>query len=163
RERAWAEFQRQGLPDITNEVWKYTSLHTLEKANWVEPTEASELPTQAQDVIRAFKAQFDIAVLINGRIQKRHSRLSMESGYEFPARNGTPDMDLQDGFVSMAAAANTGGYQLRVAPGIRFPKPILLLHIQHGASSWLPTLNQINLSEGSEIQLAEFFLGSQDS
>lgn len=162
REKAWAEFERQGLPGKNNEAWKYSSLVALSKSVWQEAPESAEIPEAAARLIREWRSQFDIAVMVNGVLNKRATVVSLESGYEFTALAGAdapPQLTYDDGFVSLAAAVYRGGFNLDVAPGIRFPKPLLIVHIVQGEGAWSSTLNRIALGARAEMQVAEVYIG----
>jgi Fe-S cluster assembly protein SufD len=165
REKAWAEFKRQGLPSTKNEAWKYSSLAVLNKTQWSESTPNQVVPPAAMKLIRQWKDSFDIAVMINGQLQRKVSALTLESGYEFTALNGPsafPEVAYVDGIVSLTAALHRGGYHLTVAPGISFPKPLLIIHCVQGDACWSSTLNRVHLGAGSRFQLAEVFVGGTD-
>ena len=72
-------------------------------------------------------------------------------------------MAFEDGFVSLAAAINRGGYHLEVSPGVRLPRPLLIVHCAQGEGAWGATLNRVTLGQGAEFQLAEVFLGGAQS
>jgi Fe-S cluster assembly protein SufD len=160
RERAWAEFERLGWPDRKDEAWKYTSLTSLGKTAWPQSDAATgELPEKARELLKLHKADFDMIVLLNGQLQPKYSQLTLESGYELTRCKGVDELDYEDGFFSMSAALNRGGYELRVAEGVKFPKPLLIIHCQQGEGTWTPTLNRVTLERGSRFELAEIFMG----
>lgn len=162
RERAWSEYLRQGLPGSKNEAWKYSSVDALSGKNWSPAEESDQIPEAARRLIKEWRGRFDVAVLINGSLNPRSSQLTLESGYEFlsaPKDESTPAMAYEDGFVPLAAAVNRGGYHLHVAPGMRFEKPLLIVHCAQGENSWVPTFNHIFLGENSEMKIAEVFIG----
>lgn len=163
REKAWSEYQRLGLPDRKNEAWKYSSLAALSKADWSAASLSQNVPETVKALLRKWKADFDIAVMINGQMHAPSSRLTLEMGYEFTALQTQPELTYDDGFVSVAAALNRGGYNLRVAPGINFPKPLLIVHCQQGENSWSATLNRITVEKGAHFQLAEIFIGGAET
>ena len=148
REKAWAEFERQGLPSQANEAWKYSSLKKLSTEKWTAASSSEDIPVVAANLIREWRDQFDVAVLINGQLHKKSSQLTLEAGYEFGSLTNSeiqPQVSYEDGFVSLAAAVNRGGYHLRVDAGVVFPKPLLIVHCAQGEGSWSATLNRISL------------------
>lgn len=163
RENAWAEFQRQGMPDRSNEAWKYTSLSTLNRKSWTPAAPVTEdLPAVVGKLIQEHKADFEIAVLMNGELNKKSSVLTLESGYEFKKSEAPRDFKMEDGLVSLAAAVSHGGYSLSVAPGIFFPKPLMIVHCVFGEGVWSPTLNRVHIEKNAEFQLCEVFVGKSD-
>ena len=162
REQAWAEFERQGMPGRSSEAWKYTSLSTVKRGAWGEARPVAEVPEVAANLIQDYKADFDIAVMVNGELNKKSSVLTLESGYEFKKSEVPAGYAMEDGLVSLSAAVSHGGYSLIVAPGIVFPKPLMIIHCVSGAGVWSPTLNRVRVDKGGEFQLCEVFVGEAD-
>lgn len=162
RERAWSEFQRQGLPDRKNEAWKYSNLTSISQAEWSDAGAGEPISSQVQALLQACKVDFEIAVLTNGEFDKKNSVLTLESGYEFQAGSAPTEFAFGDGFISLAAAVSRGGYTLRVAPGVVYPKPLLIVHNSSGRKNWSSTLNRVVLGEGAEFQLCEIFVGDAE-
>jgi len=164
RQAAWAQFERQGLPARGNEAWKYSSLNQISQKSWTTPTPSENLPAKAEALIRQWRDQFDVAVMVNGQLHKKASRLTLEAGYEFKslaAASESLHMDFDDGMISLAAAANSAGYYLRVEPKVSFPKPLLIVHCASGDGTWTSTLNRIELADGAQMQVAEVFVGER--
>ena len=159
RERAWSEFERQGLPDRHNEAWKYSALTELSRKDWAPAAASDEIPAAAAELLRAWRDEFDVAVLINGVLHKKASRLTLESGYSLGSVAGDLKMDYDDGFVSMAAAVHRGGYHLHVEDGVAFPRPLLIVNCVQGEGAWASTLNHITLGARAEMQVCEVFVG----
>jgi Fe-S cluster assembly protein SufD len=162
RQEAWAEYQRQGLPGRKNEAWKYSSIAALSGKAWAAAAASDEIPATALRLIQEWRGQFDIAVMINGSLNKKASLMTLESGYEFlslPREESLPAIQYEDGFVPLAAALNRGGYELRVAPGMSIAKPLLIMHCAQGEGSWVPTLNRIHVGRAAELHLAEVYVG----
>lgn len=163
RERAWSEFERQGLPDRRNEFWKYSSLSELTRVPWSAASGQETIPSQASSLLREWKAEMDIALLLNGQWKPKSSLLTLESGYEFGSVHVGTDLQFDDGFVSLAAAVHRGGYRLNVAPQVRLVKPILLIHAQSEQEAWSSTLNSIELGSGAEVDVIEIFVGEESN
>lgn len=166
RERAWQAFVKQGLPDRSNEAWKYSTLGALTQKNWTAATSLANAPVLALDLVREFKADFDIALMVNGELQPQHSLLTLEAGYEFKRRSftsGRGTLNYDDGFLSAAAAVNRGGYELTIAPGLEIKRPLLIVHCHQGEGSWSSTINRIAVGKGARFSLAEVFIGAGSS
>lgn len=162
REHAWAEYLRLGLPARENEAWKYSTLAGLNRVPWLPVEKSEDIPVAAREMMVQWKGEFDIAVMVNGQLLMKDSQLTLESGYALSQRSLQAELPLvyDDGFLSAAAAVHHGGYELRVADGIQFPRPLLILHCQHGETSWSSTLNRVILGRGSRFQLVEVFMGT---
>ena len=127
------------------------------------PVDRSEdIPIAARELMVQWRGEFDIAVIVNGQLMMKDSQLTLESGYALSQRSSQVELPLiyDDGFLSAAVAVHHGGYELRVADGIEFPRPLLILHCQHGEASWSSTLNRVMLGRGSKFQLVEVFMGT---
>jgi len=159
RERAWAEFQRLGLPSLKNENWKYSSLASLQGKSWQSaPTGLTALPTSINDAVNLWGKTFDVAVIENGRLLSdaggRVSSHRPQSGNE---------LKFEDGLLGLSAAVFQGGYEIEIVGGAKTPRPLLLIHFQRGIESWISTVNQIRVGRGAEVELAELFIGDDGS
>lgn len=165
RERAWAEYERLGLPDRGNEDWKYSSLSAVSARQWSDAVDTSaQIPDTVREWIQAHKVDFEIAVMMNGVFDKRASSLTLESGYEFETPRAPGEaFHFADGFVALAAAVNRGGYSLKVAPGVVYPKPLLIVHCVSGDGVWAPSMNRVQIGSGAQFNLCEVFLGASRS
>ncbi len=165
RERAWSEYQRLGLPDRKNEAWKYSTLSSISKTAWTPAANAAAVPTVARELIRDCRGEFDIAVMMNGKLNVQESVFTAKSGFEFKPRTFSEASGIayDDGFFSLSAALNVGGYELTVAEGARAVRPLLVIHCQQGERSWSSTVNRIALAKNSQVQLAEVFIGGESA
>jgi Fe-S cluster assembly protein SufD len=165
-ERAWAEYQRLGLPDGKTESWKYSSLRDIVKVPW-SWSALNALPEGAVLLREKYKAQFDVLMIVNGQLRLEDSVLSEPMKSFIGPTEAAEKTLFEDGFVSLTAALSAGGLKLVIPKNTYVERPLLVLRVQSGASTngscvWQADYSQIYLEADSQFQLAELFY-SEDS
>ncbi|MBX3020699.1 MAG: Fe-S cluster assembly protein SufD [Bdellovibrionales bacterium] len=157
REQAWSEFDRLGLPDRKNEAWKYSALRDIVKTEWPEAPAVASVPAYVVTLRERYQIDFDVLVLINGRLNLQASVVSAE----LKPCLSSPQYDgrrlFEDGFTSLAAAVSHGGVRINVPAGLRLQRPVLLLRVQQGDPAWAAVYNEIRLGADSRLDMAELF------
>jgi Fe-S cluster assembly protein SufD len=160
REAAWSRYHDLGLPTRKTEAWKYSNIASLEQTVWQRSRDQqTPTPPAAQQLMREWKAEFDIALVVDGQLRLNESSLNLESGYELqPNHNFTAPQEFSDGLAWATAATHQGGFDLRVADGAQIGRPLLIIHCQTRAGSMASTLNRITIGRGAHFALAEVFI-----
>ena len=96
--------------------------------------------------------------MVNGRPQSIPSDWNIRAR-QLEVENDCP-VEFSDGFISLCAAVNHGGYELRIARGTHAEKPLLIVHSSPDGRQWTPTVNQIRVGAKARLQLAELFVGA---
>jgi Fe-S cluster assembly protein SufD len=156
REEAWRRMETLGLPHRRTETWKYSSLAVLDKMTWPVPAPTSlVLPPVLVRWLAARKAQFEIAVLVDGVFRPELSALGAEIKASPAAMQ---PFHGEDGFANMSLAVAKPGLRIEVAAGAKVRRPLLILKYQsHGG--WLSSFHELALGDGAELRLAEVFAG----
>lgn len=160
RERAWSEFSRLGLPDKHTEEWRYSSLKGITRAPLPFAVDSAPVPAAIERLRERYQMDFDVLVVVDGRLRLEQSALSAEfkecvSAPTFSAQN------FGDGFSSLTAAVANPGVRVHVPDGLRLQRPVLVLRASSGGAHWRPVYNEIDIEEGGCLQMAEIFLGDQ--
>jgi Fe-S cluster assembly protein SufD len=176
RKAAIGAFAALGLPHRRIEEWKYTDLRTALK---------DALPPLIGDRTHVSAAAIDAAlgplaaldahrlVFVNGTYRREFARGDGAAGLEFTrlgsalaewpetavqglVRMGAP---RQDAIVALNSAFVTDGAILRIAPGTRLKKPLLLVFAHAGEQRHGITVrNVISAGAGAEATLIEAFV-----
>ncbi|MGH8125514.1 MAG: Fe-S cluster assembly protein SufD [Rhodanobacteraceae bacterium] len=176
RREALRLFLEGGLPDIRNELWKYTVLRALQQRTYAAgdgdaTTRAVPGEWLAREGIRGPRVVF-----VNGAFRADLSRLdALPDGVTFQPMSralrerseslrfllgGHPDAD-DDGFTLLNRALAAEGLIVRVADGVRIEQPLHVLHLGLGAAAaaaW-HLRSRVELGRGARLQLVEHHLG----
>jgi Fe-S cluster assembly protein SufD len=165
RQLAWSGFEEAGLPQVSDEVWRYAPLSELDLDRFLvarEPTAstdsdfASQLCERAGLVIRVVDGFcIDATSHLEGvTVEVNESAISL-SGETFTNRYQS------DTFALLNVALSPATTVVRVAPGALVDGPIVVLNITNGSSSFPRT--QIDLGRGASATVVEYFEGGGDA
>ena len=165
RQLAWSGFEEAGLPQVSDEVWRYAPLSELDLDRFavaVEPSAstdsdfARELCERAGLVIRVVDGFcIDATSHLEGvTVEVDESAISL-SGETFTNRYQS------DTFALLNVALSPATTVVRVAPGALVDTPIVVLNITNGSSSFPRT--QIDLGRGASAAVVEYFEGGADA
>jgi Fe-S cluster assembly protein SufD len=165
RQLAWSGFEEAGLPQVSDEVWRYAPLSELDLDRFavaVEPSAstdsdfARELCERAGLVIRVVDGFcIDATSHLEGvTVEVDESAISL-SGETFTNRYQS------DTFALLNVALSPATTVVRVAPGALVDTPIVVLNITNGSSSFPRT--QIDLGRGASATVVEYFEGGADA
>lgn len=164
RERAWAVFNKMGLPTRKTEAWRYSTLAGLTRSAWASPPAGrGMIPAAATALREIWRDRFDVLMVVNGEARLSESVLSPEwsaligSAALADTEDGHP-ASFEDGFAGLATAISRPGVDLMVPAGHRSRRPLLLIRAQHGEGAWAATNNRIRLGADAEVDLGEIFL-----
>ncbi len=180
RERAWARFERLGLPGARDEDWKYTRLDPLVATlgeRWWQPADAPAVG--AADVARHAIPGLGAWLLVfaGGRYRPElstpppgvalDSLAALEAADEAAADaaawlDDDEQAPMASGVWAVNAAMATDGVRLRVPRGVQVEKPVCLLHLAggHGAAQ---LRHAIELGPGAGLHLIEHYAGGGDA
>ena len=161
RARAWAEFESRGLPARSHEAWRYSSITAVTGVRGADVVAGdSTLPSPAVIELRErWRGEFDVLVVIDGRLRRDQSVIAADLDQAIGPAHFDHQPTLGDGFSSLVTAVSVAGLRLTLPPGQRLARPVLILHAQSAGAAWSPTLNQIELGENAELDLAVVHLG----
>lgn len=157
---AWRRMEALGLPNRKTETWKYSSLAGLDKAGFdLAAPAAAELPAVWTKWLAGQSRDFNLAVLINGRLNAEYSRLepALVAG-EAVLPAGT---ELEDGFASLSLAVAQPGLKLEARAGRKIERPLVIFKF-HDGEAWASSYNEITVEAGSDLRIAELFAGSRE-
>ena len=165
RQLAWTGFERAGLPQVSDEVWRYAPLGELDLDRFaVAPAPiaaadsdfASELCRRAGLVIRVIDGFCqNVSSEIDGVSVEIDESSTSLSGEALAARYES------DTFSLLNAALAPATTMIRIAAGTLVERPIVVLNVTHGSSSFPRT--QIDLGRGANATVVEYFEGGADA
>ncbi len=162
RQKAWACFERMGLPSKRDEHWKYTDasrLHdVLEVADKPAPLDTQGLGMLDVDAYRV--------TFINGVLDVAQSQLpdgvSLGSWTDMDDHDALADLlmfdedaPLSQGFEAYNAAKARDGVALCLADGCVLDKPLYVLHV---ANQSYAVRHGLMLGSGAQAQVVEHFM-----
>jgi len=155
---------QDGLPHPRSEVWKYTSLRTLERRTFAASSETiADFDSALLDGIPAPRLVF-----VNGCFDAAHSDFSgLPAGVQFenatPAFNTRHIPETTDAvFSRLNAVLASSGIILKVAANTSLPVPLHLVNIsaETGTDHSWHLRHQVDIANGADIQLMEYHLSS---
>ncbi len=165
RQVSWAAFCEMGLPTTTDEVWRYAPLNDLDLDQYNVSTRplsvtdsefASQLCARAGLVIRVIDGHcLDSGQSLAGVSVSTSNETESLGGDSFFARYEVDTFALLNGALTPATTVIT------VDPGVVIERPILVLQITNGKSSFART--QIDVGRGSSVTVVEYFEGGHDA
>ncbi len=162
REEAWRRMESSGLPKRGTETWKYTSIAPLDMMNWTmrDVARESALPSALAEWLQDLRAEFDVAVFVNGEYAPAVSKVSADIQIS-PAVIERSAFKGEDGFADVSVAVARPGLNFRVRNHVKVARPLLVLKYQDENDGWISSFNQIELGESAELTLAEVFVGGE--
>lgn len=175
RADALRAFLERGLPDVRNELWKYTSLRALQQRGYAAGDAEAATRAVAPDLLALAGCEGPRVVFVNGVFRADLSALDdLPEGVTVqplsqalhaqpePLRFvlGTHGED-DDGFVWLNRALAVDGLVLRVAEGVQAKAPLQVLHV--GVASAAPAAwhlrNVMELGRGACLRVVERHVG----
>jgi Fe-S cluster assembly protein SufD len=165
RQVAWAGFESAGLPQVSDEVWRYAPLGDLDLDRFAvaeRPLQgedsdfAKELCRRAGMVVRVTDGFCtDHASSIEGvSVEVDESSTSL-SGEALSAHYANDTFSLLNAALSPATTV------IRIAAGTTVEKPIVVLNVTNGSASFPRT--HIDLGRGANATLVEYYEGGTDA
>jgi len=159
-----ASIVQDGLPHPRSEVWKYTSLRTLERRTFTAPSEiiADVDPALLEDI------PAPRLVFVNGCFDAAHSDIGgLPADVQF--ENTTPVFNARHlpgttdaVFARLNAVLAISGMTLKVAANTTLLAPVHLVNISTdtGADHAWHLRHRVEIASGGDIQLIEYHLSS---
>ena len=160
RRVAWSDFEREGLPTTSDEVWRYAPLGALDLDNYRVPRDAQVRSDSDFAAMLCARAGMVVRVVdgfcvstgqpVDGVVVESTSSLS---GTDLEQRYRS------DTFAILNAALAPATTVIRVSPGVVVDQPIVVLHRSNATSSFPRT--QIVLGRGASATVVEYFEGGE--
>ncbi len=161
RRAAWSAFETVGLPQTTDEVWRYAPLRELDLDDYrvaYEPTVkpdspfASMLCERAGLVVRVVDGFcVSTGVPVEGVEVEIAESMTSLSGSSLESRYESDTFAMLNGALAPATTV------IRIAPGVTVDRPIVVLNLSNATSSFPRT--HIVLGRGSSATVVEYFEG----
>lgn len=173
RRQAFGRFQKEGFPTVKNEEWKYTNLHGLVNAAYALATDVdvNDIDTSKADIDGLDAHRI---VLVNGQYVLAFSSLEDEAGLTVkPIEEAYNEENFRKHYaqyadksdnvlVQLNTALHTAGLYISVAQNKVVSKPIHIVHVATGESSFFAqTRNLIVVESGAEVEIIESFITSE--
>jgi Fe-S cluster assembly protein SufD len=164
RQRAWSGFERAGLPVVSDEVWRYAPLSEFNLERFVvakAPLLAADSPFAVQLCERAGL----VVRVVDGfgvDVGDAPEGVSVELEESSDSLSGEMLLDRyeSDTFALLNVALAPSTTVIRVAPGVLVDRPIVVLNVTNGSSSFPRT--QIDLGRGASATIVEYYEGGTD-
>lgn len=171
RREAMQVFMAAGLPNVRNELWKYTALRALERRSYTANDEGAATRVVGESAIALPGVAGPRLVFVNGIFRADLSRLEdLPRGLSLkplsralgeqpePLRFALTRRESgRDALAALNLAVATDGVVLHVADGANIETPVHLVHLgtaAEGEVAW-HTRNLIELGAGSQLRLVE--------
>ncbi len=180
RQAAFTRFEKTGLPTPRTENWRWSDIHRYLNAPY-PPLSGAEAEAAAQalaeEEARALLAQSpfaavegDLVVFVNGRFSPALSAIEAAEGVdilslaEVPlppewAELGARGDDAVD-LLNLAYA--TDGALIRVRPGVKAPRPVIVAALFTGEGHSAALRHFVRVEAGAALELIEVQLGGGD-
>lgn len=155
RESARASFEKLGLPDSSEEVWRYSPISELDLDRYARARAATGTGLGIEVL-----AAIEIGAGSPGLFPELPEGITVTRLSEHPegaALVSSALTDPDDAIVALNLAMLGDGLVVDVARGARFELPLLLSHGSEGGASFPRTV--VRLGEGSALSLVEHFSG----
>lgn len=165
RRQAWSVFESTGLPTPSDEVWRYAPLGELvlerfavpvAPATWRESDFSRDLCALGGLVVRVV----DGYCVSTGEVLAGVS-VEVDESNESLAGTSLLERYESDSFALLNAALAPAATVLRVEPGVRVERPVILVHAATGGASFSRT--QIVVGRGASVTVVEYFEGGADA
>jgi Fe-S cluster assembly protein SufD len=155
---AWSQFLELGLPNRTDEMWKYTNLASVlssplslvQKQKSLTTTLASDSKLVFLDgVLVALPAELiRQGLLITSSSARTLTESQAKKIYQSTSK-------VRDGVQAIGLSAPTDVVYIEVLKSTRLEKPLTIEYRSTGASHWIQPLMYIDVAENAELQLLE--------
>jgi Fe-S cluster assembly protein SufD len=180
RKNAIAALSEIGFPTIKQEDWRYTSLSSLFKNNFVPATAVDRDTSKLSDDMRADFPLTSELVFVNGHYSKALSRLrgpdseavilslaeAMESHAELVQQHLAKYMKADDnGFVALNTSFVQDGVFMYIPKGMQIEHPVHLIFLNSSNNEMVMTQPRILVvaEQGSSLKLIESHYSQSDS
>lgn len=174
RQQAMVDFERNGLPTLRDEEWKYTNVAAIERRAFtlggaesaIDATLLStlEIPAAHRLVFvngRYFASLSNVAALPAGvRIESLAQALQRDGEALRTLFAALPSAG-EHGFVQLNHALFSDGAYIHIAPGVQLEAPIQLLFIGSTADALCATRNVIVAEANAQARVIEHYCSAQ--
>jgi Fe-S cluster assembly protein SufD len=164
RQLAWSGFEKAGLPVVSDEVWRYAPLSEFN----LERFAVAKAPRPAADSAFARqlceRAGLVVRVVDGFGVDVGDAPEGVSVELEESSDSLSGEMLLEryesDTFALLNVALAPATTVIRVAPGVLVERPIVVLNVTNGSSSFPRT--QIDLGRGASATIVEYYEGGVD-
>jgi len=159
RERAESTFKERGFPTTKDELWRFTDVSPVAKAEFGADWKPADIGFEALGKI--------VVVFENGRLSREKSSFdNLPEGVcigsimdRVDERLGTL-ADSQSAFVSANTAYFSDGVFVELVDGIELDKPIHLVYLADTEGAAFHLRNLISAGVGSKVSIVEEYIGA---
>ena len=164
REGAWTAFVESGLPETSDEVWRYAPLKDFSLDRFAVPETpgeshwsslATSLGTLSGQVVRVVDG-----FLVDAGTPLEGVEVTSDDSVDSLVGGSLLDHYQRDSFSLLNCALSPSCVSIRVAPGVHVSAPILVVHSATSGASFPRT--QIVLGRGAQATIIELFEGGRD-
>lgn len=157
RKKSFSLFQELGLPNKSNEAWKYTSIKPIQSKEFRLPVAVKNQPvTNPNEItISCVNGFFDI-----DDVKKELSRYNIEvlNFSDALKQREIKNVDSKDAFFALNCAFYENGLFFSLAARTELTKPIVIRYTVTPGESFVNPRVFIDLKEESSLELAEIFV-----
>jgi Fe-S cluster assembly protein SufD len=158
REKAAAHFKESGFPTTKEELWRFTDVSAVAKAEFTSDWKPAEVDHTALSPI--------ILVFENGKLSHEKSNVeNLPSGVSVGSIMDRADerlgtlADSQSAFVSANTAYFSDGAFIKVADGVELEAPIHLVFLADADGAAVHVRNFISCGNGAKVAVIEEYIG----
>jgi Fe-S cluster assembly protein SufD len=156
RKKSFKHFQELGLPNKSNEAWKYTSIKPIQAKNFELPVAAKNQPSKnpSEITISCVNGFFDI-----DEVKKELSQFNMEvlNFSDALKQREIKTLDSKDAFFALNCAFYENGLFFSIAARTEITKPIVIRYTVTPGASFVNPRVFIDLKQESSLELVEIF------
>ncbi len=174
RKAAMASFEKLGLPDKSNEFYKYSTLAKALNKEFDFSDILTQQPTGVEgnlDEIYIEDLEAHVVVLIDGKFSEEHSRISTTKGLEILSFNEAYKRDSalvethfakyaddeNDAYTAMNTAFFEDGIFIKIDNNSVIEKPIVIYHIADNQMI-IQTRNLMLVGKSSQVDIVENYI-----
>jgi Fe-S cluster assembly protein SufD len=164
RQLAWSGFERAGLPVASDEVWRYAPLSEFNLERFAVAGAPLPAPDSAFARQLCERAGLVVRVVDGFGVDLGEAPEGVTVELEESSDSLSGEMLLEryesDTFALLNVALAPSTTVIRVAPGVLVERPIVVLNVTNGSSSFPRT--QIDLGRGASATVVEYYEGGAD-
>jgi len=164
RQLAWSGFERAGLPTVSDEVWRYAPLSEFDLERFAVTAQPLRAPDSAFASALCERAGLIVRVVDGFCVDRGDAPEGVTvEAVETPdslSGEGPVERYASDTFALLNVALSPATTVIRVAPGVLVERPIVVLNVTNGSSSFPCT--QIELGRGASATVVEYYEGGVD-
>jgi Fe-S cluster assembly protein SufD len=156
RKKSFKRFEELGLPNKSNEAWKYTSIKPIQSKTFTLPLATKNPPAKDPNeiTISCVNGFFDI-----DEVKKELSQFNIEvlNFSEALKKDKIETADSKDAFFALNCAFYENGLFFSIAARTEITKPIVIRYTVTPGTSFVNPRVFIHLEEETSLELVEIF------